>query len=625
MKLPPNTPPPPHLDRDDDPWYPFDDEGGFQLADFLFCKDEMPAKKIDYLLEIWAFDKMKNNTLAPFSSYTEMYNAIDSIEFGNAPWQSFSMNFADDPDHPADTTWKSAAYEVWYQDPARVISNMLNNPDFDRQFDHSAFVEVFLPAIKGHVPNEMVQAISAFLDFCYLARRADITEETLKSLDNALQHFYLYRKVFKESGVRPTGFSLTCQHALSHYQTLIEDFGAPGGLCSSITKSRHITTLKKPWRHSNWYEALGQMLLTNQWLDKLAGARGEFVRKGLLNPLRMLPLPAAETVRRGQVLHEVDREWEMVEEGRTKFVEGNVTLARQHVRGKQYPKSIRELAQHIHEPDLLELARRFLFDQLHPRPAHSDSGSDVDTEDDQDPGSQLRSAAADVHLDECPSIAGPVRVYHSAIATFYAPSDDSGLRGMRRERIRSVPAWRKQGERRDCALVVVDESEPGFKGVAVIRPGKRPIDLIIDFLTRLWNQITRDNGAVAAAALNTVYVWLTVPAAWFENFTCFNLNDPRDPTVGPINGQLDTGQFTPKRSPLTCHRSVHQLLKDQPARADQPIHALLVVGGFAGSEYMKQHAGERLRKLVTFIARPPAADTATLRSAAQQRLARTFW
>jgi hypothetical protein len=176
----------------------------------------------------------------------------------------------------------------------------------------------------------MVQAISSFLDFCYLARQADITEDTLKSMDNALQRFYLYRKVFRETGVRPTGFSLPRQHALSHYRVLIEDFGAPGGLCSSITESRHITAVKRPWRRSNWYEALGQMLLTNQRLDKLAGARVDFVRKGLLNPSRMLPLPVAETVRQGQVVQEVDGEWEVVDQGQTEFVEGNVTLARRH-------------------------------------------------------------------------------------------------------------------------------------------------------------------------------------------------------------------------------------------------------------------------------------------------------
>ena len=39
---------------------------------------------------------------------------------------------------------------------------------------------------------------------------------------------------------------------------LIPQFGAPGGLCSSITESKHIKAVKVPWQMSNCYNALGQ-------------------------------------------------------------------------------------------------------------------------------------------------------------------------------------------------------------------------------------------------------------------------------------------------------------------------------------------------------------------------------
>ncbi|KAJ7939396.1 hypothetical protein B0H13DRAFT_1587096, partial [Mycena leptocephala] len=57
---------------------------------------------------------------------------------------------------------------------------------------------------------------------------------------------------------------------------------------------------------------------------------------------------------------------------------------------------------------------------------------------------------------------------HSAIATFYATSDLSGIRGMRRERIRSTPKWRKYGPRRDCAFAVESQDEQGFHGMSVV-------------------------------------------------------------------------------------------------------------------------------------------------------------
>jgi hypothetical protein len=68
-----------------------------------------------------------------------------------------------------------------------------------------------------------------------------------------------------------------------HYHTLIQAFGARNGLCSSITESKHIAAVKKPWRRSNHYKAIGQMLLTNQWLDKLAAMRVDFTRCKMLD------------------------------------------------------------------------------------------------------------------------------------------------------------------------------------------------------------------------------------------------------------------------------------------------------------------------------------------------------
>jgi len=83
--------------------------------------------------------------------------------------------------------------------------------------------------------------------------------------------------------VRPDGYLLPRQHAMVHYPLLIREFGAPNGLCSSITESKHIKAIKEPWRRSSHFQALGQMLLTNQRLDKLAATRVDFEARGMLN------------------------------------------------------------------------------------------------------------------------------------------------------------------------------------------------------------------------------------------------------------------------------------------------------------------------------------------------------
>jgi len=108
-------------------------------------------------------------------------------------------------------------------------------------------MQVYLPAIVGYVPDDMVMCIAAFLDACYIAQCQDIHQDALDAFETALDQFWELREVFRRTGVRPKGFMLPRQHSLFHYRRQIEDFGAPGGLCSLITESRHITAIKKPW------------------------------------------------------------------------------------------------------------------------------------------------------------------------------------------------------------------------------------------------------------------------------------------------------------------------------------------------------------------------------------------
>ena len=129
----------------------------------------------------------------------------------------------------------------------------------------------------------MVQATGAFLEFCYIARRDTLDTKSLSELEDALKRYHVHRKIFQECGVRADGFNLPRQHSLTHYYQLIREFGAPNGLCSSITESKHIKAVKEPWRRSNRFNALGQMLLTNQRLDKLAAARVDFAHRKMLD------------------------------------------------------------------------------------------------------------------------------------------------------------------------------------------------------------------------------------------------------------------------------------------------------------------------------------------------------
>ncbi|KAL1732449.1 hypothetical protein EV714DRAFT_206607 [Schizophyllum commune] len=313
--------------------------------------------------------------------------------------------------------------------------------------DSKALMKVYIPAIVDYVEDDIVQCLSAFLDFCYIARRSDINTPTLDQLDDALSRFHHHRQVFTRVGVRDS-ISLPRQHSMVHYRSMIEEFGAPNGLCSSITESRHITAVKKPWRRSSRNKALGQMLITNERLDKLSAARSDFVSRGMLE--RDVPKAKRGLVKTANDEDTDDDEDTDSSEDEDQAVDqaqfkGSIVLPLHPQPG--YPHTAQELAVHLQQPKLPELIRRYLFDQLHP-----DLSSD------------------DVNLAECPPLPrSPIYIYHSAAATFYAPSDVSGVGGMRKEHIRSTPSWRKEGPRRDVAFGVKDKGETGFRGLFVLR------------------------------------------------------------------------------------------------------------------------------------------------------------
>ena len=344
------------------------------------------------------------------------------------------------------------------------------------------FTQVYLPALEGHIPSEMMRAVQAFMDFCYIVRREFHDTNTLRDLQEALDRYSHYRTIFQTCGVRPTGFNLPRQHSRLHYFKLIRAFGAPNGLCSSITESKHIAAIKEPWRRSSRYQALGQMLLTNQRLDKLAASRADFKARGMLTASLNLfseyfsldsrastnrlstdqgtdvapPAPAAPP----PTASGDDNDDEAAAAGPR--IQACVNLAKTVTRmhlllihllpsnngymiGRNMDAS--DVAADIGQPDLIPLIRHFLYDQLHP---HSDS-------------STATSSLPLPFFDE------PISVYPSAVATFYSPSDLCGTQGMRHERIRAVPSWRRGPGRYDCVFVNTDSDAEGMRGLDVGR------------------------------------------------------------------------------------------------------------------------------------------------------------
>jgi hypothetical protein len=107
--------------------------------------------------------------------------------------------------------------------------------------------------------------------------------------------------------------------------------------------------------------------------------------------------------------------------------------------------SVTDLAAELGVPGLPILIGRFLFDQLN------------------------GNSSPDVTLPELPVVSSRLSIHYSATTTFYAPSDLSGVGGMRREQIRATPSWRKGKARYDCALINVHPDLEGMRGLYVAR------------------------------------------------------------------------------------------------------------------------------------------------------------
>ncbi|KAG1727914.1 hypothetical protein EDD22DRAFT_982741 [Suillus occidentalis] len=246
--------------------------------------------------------------------------------------------------------------------------------------DSKALMKVFLPAIEGHVPQDMVRAFRALLEFYIQNHRHSpsllITSSTLN--DSLGRH----------------DLTVWCPKRIMFVNHGIQ----------------HIKAVKEPWRWSNKHNALGQMLLTNQQLDKLAASRLDFAAR------RMLV---------GSVLSRAV-----------------ATLKRKRAR------TVMELADEVNVPHLRRLIRYFLFSQLHPNDPRSPE---------------------DVPAASCPRHDGRLYVFNSAAATFYAPSDPSGIGGMRREQIRACPLWRNVAARNDCVFVNANPDLEGMRGLEVAR------------------------------------------------------------------------------------------------------------------------------------------------------------
>ncbi|KAF8256793.1 hypothetical protein EI94DRAFT_1849394 [Lactarius quietus] len=339
---------------------------------------------------------------------------------------------------------------------------------FTHGFPHADIHELLLPdllhqVIKGVFKDHLLHGISAVPPFPGLRQfpdGRDFTQWTGNDL-RALMKVYLgaiagylpsvmfhdLRDIFITTGVR-TSISLPRQHALVHYYLSIQLFGSPNGLLFLHHQSKHIQAVKEPWHRSSCYYAIFQMLRVLLRLQKILALRHLFASHGMMKGTMALYM-AGTTV---EVTQEdatplasenaADEEEAPVEGVSDKETLSIVTLLVTTESG--YPQNVLDLVEFIQQPDLILTLQRFIYLIDHP-------------------GSAIPSSKS----SDLPQFQGRIHVHHSALATFFLPSDLCGMGGMRQERIRSMPSWFGLHPRCDTIFVVLDDSLPGMEGMVV--------------------------------------------------------------------------------------------------------------------------------------------------------------
>ncbi|KAG1819162.1 uncharacterized protein BJ212DRAFT_1446262 [Suillus subaureus] len=302
--------------------------------------------------------------------------------------------------------------------------------------DSKALMKVYLPAIEGHVPQDIMHTFCTLLDFCYLVCCVIITEDTLLEINDALSHFHHYREIFKATGVI-FHFSLPHQHSLTHYSQNI--------LCFSITKNKHI-------------EAQINKLGEEAVVAAAAAAPANRYRDRDRDPHPPGPVPPAPSL--------IDIDEDLNIDNGPMVLQVFVQLVKTP-RGKKCAQSIPALANELNIPCLSDLLSCFLFQQLHPN-------NPCDT--------------SDVPLTGCPLYLNKILVFNSAF-------DLSSTGGMHVEHIHTCPSWWNKSSCNDCVFINTDSSLPGIQGLEVAcYQGKVYPCAVIHWFNKVSDTADKDTG-----------------------------------------------------------------------------------------------------------------------------------
>ncbi|KAG8728744.1 hypothetical protein FRC10_004600 [Ceratobasidium sp. 414] len=122
----------------------------------------------------------------------------------------------------------------------------------------------FLPVvINTQVPPDFIRMIRALLDISYLAQGAQLTEDELTEMNDALAMFHRTKHTLVDLAL-VSGYNVFDRiaklHMVGHYPNDIRELGSPDGYSSETPEYLHIVYAKIPWRMSNRRNPMPQIV-----------------------------------------------------------------------------------------------------------------------------------------------------------------------------------------------------------------------------------------------------------------------------------------------------------------------------------------------------------------------------
>ncbi|KAF9480698.1 hypothetical protein BDN70DRAFT_992500 [Pholiota conissans] len=127
----------------DNPWTPFTDRLAFAWVDHHYVKLKASQQDIQTVLDPWRATVLKHASVqvesdpvsVPWKNPEELYNMIDSMQVGEAPWRTYIFVYSG-PKPPILPRWMEELYEL----NTRAILTVLEQ-QLDTQFEYTPYQE----------------------------------------------------------------------------------------------------------------------------------------------------------------------------------------------------------------------------------------------------------------------------------------------------------------------------------------------------------------------------------------------------------------------------------------------------------------------------------------------------